>query len=282
MKQPQSESKTFSLLKNVDFSLCGLDSPLAVPDDSFFQLTVITKLLDHFISSPKVQQDYGDGCILQNLNHILCNLHELIPHNPFVVLKSAKVVNKFAFKNSMDVRLQMKYLKMFELRDQLIVDHLINVAEIVLTEHELADRENLAISTQGKKELLKSVSEFSYDVVAAKSMFQDNFGGEILVMVFLFVLKTPFNLSEQECKKLQSELLTIISQELLQYKQISSFLGLTFPEFMTALQQCIHENQNEAATLARLKTTLAAHLKPANKQFLKQLNVLIGERHSRN
>ena len=37
-----------------------------------------------------------------------------------------------AFKNMMEVRRQMKHLKMFELRDKLLIMHLQNISEILL------------------------------------------------------------------------------------------------------------------------------------------------------
>ena len=85
------------------------------------QYLIIVKLVNYFCRYPKVQYEYGDSSILVNLNNLLTNLEQLIPANPFVILKSIKLVNSMAFKNSMEVRKHMKYLQMFELRDQLMV-----------------------------------------------------------------------------------------------------------------------------------------------------------------
>jgi len=109
------------------------------------QFLVLIQLLNHFCENPKVQQEYGDGDILVNLNLILSNLDQILPYNPIVIIKTLKLINSLAFKNSMDVRRQMKYLKMFELRDQLIVHHLMNVSELLLyASNEEADEPNLS------------------------------------------------------------------------------------------------------------------------------------------
>ena len=78
---------------------------------------IIVKLVNYFCRFPKVQYEFGDSSILVNLNNLLTNMDQLIPPNPFIVLKSIKLINSMAFKNSMEVRKHMKSLKMFELRD---------------------------------------------------------------------------------------------------------------------------------------------------------------------
>jgi hypothetical protein len=71
-----------------------------------------------------VQQEYGDGSILTNLNMIIQNMESLLPVNPLIILKTLKLINSMAFKNTMEVRRQMKTLKMFELRDALLIKNL--------------------------------------------------------------------------------------------------------------------------------------------------------------
>ena len=84
----------------------------------------MVKLLNYFLKNPQVQQEYGDGSILMNLNMIIQNLDQLMPDNPLIVLKTLKLINSMAFKNTMEVRRQMKTLKMFNLRDELIIRNL--------------------------------------------------------------------------------------------------------------------------------------------------------------
>lgn len=52
-----------------------------------------------------------------------------MPDNPLIVLKTLKLINSMAFKNTMEVRRQMKTLKMFELRDALIIRNLQNLSK---------------------------------------------------------------------------------------------------------------------------------------------------------
>jgi hypothetical protein len=74
-----------------------------------------------------------------------------------------------AFKNSMGVRKQMKFLNMFELRDQLLMLHLNNVAHIILeTSKDLTTPPSFKSNAESKKEVLLSVSSLSYDMVAGK------------------------------------------------------------------------------------------------------------------
>ena len=105
----KSKAQTFDFLKKFD----GPDEN----EDSFLQYLVVVKLVNYFCRYPKVQYEYGDSSILVNLSTLLTNLEQLIPANPFIILKSIKLINSMAFKNSMEVRKHMKYLKMFELRD---------------------------------------------------------------------------------------------------------------------------------------------------------------------
>ena len=99
---------------------------LAIKEEekSFLQIQIVVKLLNYFLKNPQVQQEYGDGSILMNLNMIIQNLDQLMPDNPLIVLKTLKLINSMAFKNTMEVRRQMKTLKMFELRDELIIRNL--------------------------------------------------------------------------------------------------------------------------------------------------------------
>jgi hypothetical protein len=116
---------------------------------------------------------------------ILSNLDELLPYNPVIIIKTLKLINILAFKNSMDVRRQMKQLKMFELRDQLLILHLRNVSEILLALNGESENEEMPLSNEAKKFLLKSVSDFSYDVVAAKTKFKEALGTEIVALTLL-------------------------------------------------------------------------------------------------
>lgn len=77
-------------------------------ESNFLQFLIIIQLLNYFSKNSKVQEEYGDGSILINLNKILSNLDQLIPSNPTIILKSLKLINSMAFKNSMEVRRQMK------------------------------------------------------------------------------------------------------------------------------------------------------------------------------
>ena len=86
----------------------------------------------------------------------------------------------------------MKSLKMFELRDSLIVLHLNSVAELLLNstnENEVINENNVHLSQENVLELFRSVSNFSYDVLAAKTKFKDNKCAEVIVLVFQYVLK---------------------------------------------------------------------------------------------
>lgn len=75
---------------------------------------------------------------------------------------------------------------MFELRDHLMVKHLINVSEIVLLETDISSNEpNFEMTTSGRKELIKSICDFSYDVLAVKQIFQESLCSEILVLTLI-------------------------------------------------------------------------------------------------
>ena len=114
------------------------------------------------------------------------------------------------------------------------------------------------MTVNGKKEIIKSICDFSYDVLAAKQMFQDNLCGEIFVLTLLFIMKhqTPFNLSEQEAKKLKSDFLTILTQELMQYEKIKSCLEQTFPQFMNIVTKLQAENMSEHVILQTIQDKL--------------------------
>lgn len=214
LKQSPDHSKTFFFLKSFDSA-----SDDNGPDCNFMQYMVIIQLLNRFCKEPKLQEENGDGSILTNLNQIISNLDELIPTNPFTVLKSIKLINSMAFKNNMEVRMQMKNLKMLELRDQMIVTHLTNVSELlILASHKEVKQVDAA------KYLIKSVSDFSYDVVAVKPKFREHHCIEIIALTLLFFVQThdpclPMHLSEQESQQVQEALFSIVFCEILQYSQ---------------------------------------------------------------
>ena len=122
-----------------------------------------------------------------------------------------------AFKNNMEVRMQMKDLKMLELRDQMIVTHLTNVSELLIR----AAGKDVAQADVAKF-LIKSVADFSYDVVAVKPKFREHHCIEIIALALLFFVQTrdpclPIHMGEQESQKVQEALLSIVSCEILQY-----------------------------------------------------------------
>lgn len=117
LKRSPDKSKTYEILKSFDSESKATRYPETEEDCNFMQFLIIIKLLKYLCKNPKVQQEYGDGCILVNLNKILANMEQLVPYNPLIVIKSLKLINSLAFKNSMEVRRQMKFLKMFDLRD---------------------------------------------------------------------------------------------------------------------------------------------------------------------
>jgi hypothetical protein len=51
----------------------------------------------------------------------MANIDQLIFENPHIILKCVHLINSMAFKNSMDMRKQMKNLKLFDMRDDLII-----------------------------------------------------------------------------------------------------------------------------------------------------------------
>lgn len=125
LKREPYESKTLKFLKTFDSSShYGVNKATKEEEKSFLQIQIVVKLLNYFLKNPQVQQEYGDGSILMNLNMIIQNLDQLMPDNPLIVLKTLKLINSMAFKNTMEVRRQMKTLKMFELRDELIIRNL--------------------------------------------------------------------------------------------------------------------------------------------------------------
>ena len=130
LKREPYESKTLKFLKTFDSSShYGVNKDLNEEEKSFLQIQIVVKLLNYFLKNPQVQQEYGDGSILMNLNMIIQNLDQLMPDNPLIVLKTLKLINSMAFKNTMEVRRQMKTLKMFDLRDELIIRNLQNLSK---------------------------------------------------------------------------------------------------------------------------------------------------------
>jgi len=197
LKYAPDRFKTYEFLKHFDSSHDQTYYPsMSIyshdEESNFMQFLIIIKLLNFFCKNPKVSQEssQGDGTIPINLNKIISNLDLLIPYNPFVILKSLKLINSMAFKNSMEIRRQMKHLKMFELRDKLIIQHLTNVSEILLhyggNQIEMEDLHQLGCD--GKRFLLKSVSEFSYDVLAAKTEFKESRCPQIICLTLLYYL----------------------------------------------------------------------------------------------
>ena len=118
----------------------------------------------------------GDGSILINLNNILSSLLELCPDNPLIIVKSLKLINSMAFKNQMEVRRQMKLLKMFELRDRLIIKHLKNLYEIAQKNNQEVQTSDYVSGEEMGAALLTSTSDFSFDVVSSKPTFKEHFG----------------------------------------------------------------------------------------------------------
>ena len=82
-------------------------------DENLLQHIILFKLFSYLLQDPKIQPQYGDGSLLINLNFIMSKLHEIAPQNPLLTLKSLKLINSMAFKNTMEVRRQMKTLNMF-------------------------------------------------------------------------------------------------------------------------------------------------------------------------
>lgn len=105
LKREPYESKTLKFLKTFDSSShYGVNKDLNEEEKSFLQIQIVVKLLNYFLKNPQVQQEYGDGSILMNLNMIIQNLDQLMPDNPLIVLKTLKLINSMAFKNTMEVR----------------------------------------------------------------------------------------------------------------------------------------------------------------------------------
>lgn len=105
LKREPYESKTLKFLKSFDSSpYYNVDKPLNEEEKSFLQIQIVVKLLNYFLKNPQVQQEYGDGSILTNLNMVIQNLDQLMPDNPLIVLKTLKLINSMAFKNTMEVR----------------------------------------------------------------------------------------------------------------------------------------------------------------------------------
>ena len=71
-----------------------------------------------------------------------------------------QLINLMAFKNSMDVRKQMKNLNLFELRDALMIRCLIKCA---------SEEEN-----HQEDHLLNSLTTLSYETIASKALFKDS------------------------------------------------------------------------------------------------------------
>lgn len=157
-------------------------------------------MLNYFLKNPKVQQEYGDGSILVNLNQIITNMDQILAPNPLIILKSLKLINSMAFKNSMDVRRQMKCLNMFELRDELIILHLKNISQILLyNQYQMFDEMDtqLVEIADITKCILRSLCDFSYDVVASKAIFRTNMGVEIFALALLQTINRPNLLNQQ-------------------------------------------------------------------------------------
>lgn len=89
-----------------------------------FPYLILFGLLNKFILNARIQKDAQDRYVIENLNTILKSTKSLVPAHPMLVLKSVKLINSLAFKNTMEVRRYMKALEMFEVRDGLIIEYL--------------------------------------------------------------------------------------------------------------------------------------------------------------
>jgi len=82
---------------------------------------VITWLIRHFQRNPKVHERN----VIENLQKILANLDRFLGDDHlYVSMKAINLINTLALKSSNEFRQHLKSLKLIELRDRLLLDHI--------------------------------------------------------------------------------------------------------------------------------------------------------------
>lgn len=117
----------------------------------------------------------------------------------------------------------MKTLKMFELRDSLIIRNLQNLSR------SLVEIDDQAITAC----LHRSVCDFSYDVVASKPMFRENKCVEILVLSLIVNISC-------DLKEESDDLYQIIQKEILQYPENQQVVSKSLPD----ISKCFRGEQD--------------------------------------
>ena len=108
--------------------------------------------------------------------------------------------------------------------------------------------------------LLRSVCDFSYDVVASKPNFRENNCVEIMVILFICSVTNQDEdtglldiIGYNDFIKFQNEIIAIIKSEILAYKENRQLMNKLFPLLYTLLQDIPKQgiNHNLAISKAR-------------------------------
>ena len=101
-------------------------------EKNLMQYIILFGTFNYFLKYPKIRRESEDKYVLENLNTLLKNMKDIAPAHPMITLKCVKLINALAFKNTMEVRRQMKTFGMFDMRDGLIIEYLTSVGIILI------------------------------------------------------------------------------------------------------------------------------------------------------
>lgn len=150
------------------------------PDtDSVFHYQVITCLIRHFQRNPKVHERN----IIENLQKILANLDRFLGEDQlYVSMKAVNLINTLALKSSNKFRQHLKSLKLIELRDRLLLDH-IRKTHVYFSKCQGDGRDEMP-----REEFVNAICcLFSYGQLASKPAFASNLCVEYLTLALLYI-----------------------------------------------------------------------------------------------
>ena len=118
--------------------------------------------------------------MIQNLQKILANLDRFLGDDLYVSMKAVNLINTLALKSSNQFRQHLKSLKLIELRDRLLLDH-IRKTHTYLARCRTKQEEP-------REEFVNAICcLFSYGQLASKPVFAANLCVEYLTLALLFI-----------------------------------------------------------------------------------------------
>jgi len=148
-------------------------------------------LLTWVLENPTMPKNKKSFSFLYNFAKVIVNRHAILSWSTDIDSAILEIITTLTFKNDVDLRLAMKDVKLFELRDMLLINLI-----------RLCDEEEY---------LLKLLTKFSFESICNQQSFKDSLALANLVRALvrtknedlqIFILKLfKFELVNEECQK---------------------------------------------------------------------------------